>query len=422
MTDSTGALEHEALLAAIGRALGSDAPYGEVEGAPGNALHLGTMKLLPAGTSLEVLGGAVDAHGRVAWVEQRTDAPEGGYVPVSIDVRFAWDGQPRGQVEVPTYNPFFGCRVGFMRWYGDALLVIYREKHKTLALRLHPPAEALTLATLEDSWVFDDDAVYFRSPHHGLLEGRLLPSLEQALPLPAPTSVSSMQFFLHAPGMLGLAPRPRLENGDTRDTYQLRLKKARELAWHIPLPPREARAFTPRPEALWARMHVLLASTVPPAFGVDVLTGAVARSFWREELPLATSYASRSGRGSSPEYLPVYWYQHLRADNRAEEADAWLHWLERVADMRDVDLTPWLRGHDADETVARAALVFLKVRARVLANACRTGRLPEGEWCYLFTTRERTQRLEQDAAQPEGFREVLRQVVEGRPKSLSEGT
>lgn len=418
-----GGLEHEALLEAIGRALGGDAPYAEVEGAPGNALHLGTMKLLPVGTSLEVLGGAVDASGRVAWVEQRTDAPEDGHVPVSIDVHFAWDGQPRGRVEVPTYNPYFGCRVGFMHWYGDALVVIYREKHQTLALRLHPPAEALTLATLKDSWVFDEDTVYFVSERPGLLEGRLLPSLELALPLPVPRRASVfVQFWRDAPGTVGLAPWPSMKHDDTRDTYQLRLGRARESGRRLPLPPRESRAFTPRPERLWARMQALLAPTGPPPFGVDVMVGAVARPFWRDELPLATSYSSRRGRGASPEYLPVYWYRHLHADGREAEAEAWRRWLQRLAALHGVDATPWIRGHDAEETVARTALVYLKARAQVLAEACRSGRLPEGEHCYLFSTPERTRGLEQDEAQPAGFREVLRQLVARRPKSLSART
>ncbi|WP_163989603.1 hypothetical protein [Pyxidicoccus caerfyrddinensis] len=421
MTDSTGHLEHDALLTAIGRALGSDVPYPEAPGTPGDALHLGTMKLLPVGTSREVLGGAVDAAtGRVAWVEQRTGEPQGGYVPVSIDVHFAWEGHLRGQVEVPTYNPYFGCRVGFMRWYGDALVVIYREKHRTLALRLHPPAEALTLATLEDTWAFDEDTVYFVSQHPGLLEGRLLPSLEQALPLPVPEHPRSVQFWRHAPGALALAPWPPMNHGETRDAYQHRLRKVRESARLVPLPPRQSRAFSPRPERLWARLDALLASTAPPPLGVDVLVGAVATAFWRDERPLATGYASEGGRGSSPRFLPVYWYQHLRAGGRAVEAEAWLHWLERISGMPDVDATPWARGHDVEEAAARTALVYLRARAPVLAEACRTGRLPEGEYCYIFTTPDRTRRLEQDAHQPAGFREVLRQVVASRPKSLSE--
>lgn len=422
MTDSTGDVEHEALLAAIGRALGSDRPYAELEGAPGDVLHLGTMKLLPVGTSLEVLGGAVDAAaGRVAWVEQRTGAFQGGYVPVSIDVHFAWEGQSRGQVPVPTYNAYFGCRVGLMRWYGDALVVIYREKHRTLALRLRPPAEALTLATLEDTWAFDEDTVYFVSQHPGLLEGRLLPSLAQALPLPAPEHPRSVQFWRHAPGTLALAPWPPMNHEETRDAYQRRLEAVRESAERVPLPPRESRAFSPQPERLWARLEALLASTAPPLFGVAVLVGAVATPFWRDERPLATSHASGAGRGSSPRFLPVYWYQHLRAQGRAEEAEAWLRWLERVAGLRDLDATPWVRGHeDAEEVTARTALVYLRARARVLAEACRTGRLPEGEYCYLFTTPDRARRLEQDALQPPGFREVLRQVVASGPKSLSE--
>ncbi|WP_164008829.1 hypothetical protein [Pyxidicoccus trucidator] len=421
MTDDTGDLEHDALLAAIGRALGSDAPYPEAQGAPGDALHLGTMKWLPVGTSREVLGGVVDeATGRVAWVEQQTGESQGGYVPVSIDVHCAWEGSPRGQVPLPTYNPYFGCRVGFMRWYGDALVVIYREKHRTLAVRLHPPAEALTVATLEDTWAIDEDTVYFVSQHPGLLEGRRLPSLERCLPLPVPEHPRSVQFWRHAPGMLALAPWPPMDREETRDAYRERLRQVRGAARYLPLPPRESRAFSARPEWLWARLETLLASTAPPPLGVDVLVGAVATPFWRDDRPLATGYASGAGRGSSPRFLPVYWYQHLRAEGREAEAESWLHWLERVAGLPDVDEQPWTRSDDGEDLVARTALVYLRMRTRMLAEACRTGRLPEGEYCYLFTTPDRALRLEQDALHPPGFREVLSRLVARGPKSLSE--
>ncbi|MCP3136082.1 hypothetical protein [Pyxidicoccus xibeiensis] len=419
MTDGTRA--HEELLAVIGRALGGETPYEEVEGARADAIHLGTMRRLPAGTSREVLGGAVDAAaGRVAWVEQLTGEPQGGYVPVSIDLHFAWGGQHRGRVEVPTYNPYFGCDVRFMRWYGGTLVVIYREKHRTLAMRLEPPSQALTLAVLEDRWAIDDDTVYFVSQDPGLLEARLLPSLELALPLPALMPPSGKQFWRHAPGTLALAPLPPIATGETRDAYFARLEAERSQAHLVPLPPREARTFVPAPAHFRARMQELLARTVPPPLGVDLLVGAVATPFWKEEQPVRTSYTTGLGRGCSPRYLPVYWYQRLREDGHADAAQQWLHWLERLAVLDDVDPEPWTRADASDEGVVRTALVYLRARARVLAEACRTGRLPKGEYCYLFTTPERTRHLEEDRLRPPGFHEVLRQLVARRPKSISE--
>ncbi|MBZ4418722.1 hypothetical protein [Myxococcus sp. RHSTA-1-4] len=423
MKDEAVDPEHASLLVAIGRALGSDGPYLEVEGEPGDALHLGTRSLLPVGTRRVVLGGAVDpATGRVAWVEQLTGEPDGdGHVPVSIDLHFAWEGRRQGQVEVPTYNPYFGCDVGFMGWYGGALVVIYREKHRTLAVRLSPPATALEVAVLGDTWALDEDTVYFVSHHPGLIEGRLLPSLARALPLPIPRPPGAVQFWRHAPGTLALAPYLPFGRGDTRDSYRARLEAARGSARLVPLPPRGARALPGPPERLWKRLEELLAETAPPLLGVDVLVGAVAAPFWRDETPLATGYTSGSqARWSSPRYLPVYWYRLLREDGRAAEAEAWLHWLERVARMDGVDPAPWTRDAPPEEVTAWTALRYLRTRARVLARTCRTGRLPERESCHLFSGPRRTRELEEDAFQPPGFREVLRQLVARGPRSLSD--
>jgi hypothetical protein len=433
-------LEHPALLEAIGRALGQDAPYAEFDGERVEAISLGTMQSPPAGASRRVLGGAVDAAtGRVAWVEERSDQPQGNHVPVEIDLHVAWDGQRRGRMPVPTYNPYFGCRVQLLRWYGEALVLLYREKHRMLAARLDPPYDTPQLVVLRDGCAVDGDTVYFVSRTPGLLEGRLLPSLAPALPLPIPSSPEHVEVWPHAPGTLALAVWPPRMDEDDSDTYAVKREAARAAPHLLALPPAEARALHLAPERLWARLRELLAETAPPAYGVDVLAGAVATTFWRDDAAHGTAYDALHLLELDryrPSYLPVYWYQHLVAEGRASEpkawlrwlgrgaegpaaqAEAWLRWLERVAALPSVDPTPWTHGVHGEELVARTALAYVRSRAPTLLEVCRTGQLPEGESCNLFPLKGAREGLPHDASWPEGFREVLRQVASRNPKRL----
>lgn len=45
--------------------------------------------------------------------------------------------------ELPSYNPFFGCFVEYMAFYAGAVVVVYREKHKTLVARMGPSERAV---------------------------------------------------------------------------------------------------------------------------------------------------------------------------------------------------------------------------------------------------------------------------------------
>lgn len=399
---TSAAVDQEQLLlrAAIGRALGQP---------------------LPAHEGFEVLGGAVAVEtGRVGWIEQQTDPPQDGYVPVRIELRVAQGGQPLGAMEVPTYNPFFGCDVRHMRWYGEALILIYREKHRMILARMEPPYTGLTMARIHDRFIVDGDAVYFVSDHAELLEGLLLPSLAPALPLPPAGPLGGRSLWQPSAGRLALVETARVHMKESRADYLARREALRSAATWFPLPPPEARALVEAPERLWARLHELLAPTQPPPFGVEVLLGSVATPFWRPEQRLGTRYADMGRSWDRPEYLAVYWHQHLVAEGRAVEAREWRHWLQRLSLLAPVDPLPWTGSARGEELVARAALVYLRARARVLEKTCRTGRLPEEESCSFFSRSTRPHEpWERDESYPAGFREVLRQVSARGPKSLS---
>jgi hypothetical protein len=229
-----------------------------------------------------------------------------------------------------------------------------------------------------------------------------------------------LELWPHSPGLLAVAERPSHQEGETLDAHEARIKATLASPRRIPLPSSEARALVVTPERLWARLHELLAATTPPRHGVDVLVGAVATPFWRDEASRGARYENVSGRGNHPGYLPVYWYQHLRAQRRTKEADAWLAWLDRVAALQSTELEPWTRGVTGDELTARTALAHLRLRAAGLAEICRTGKLPDMAWCYFFTRPEPSATLLQDKALPAGFREVLVELRAHKPRSLSE--
>ncbi|HEX8702019.1 MAG TPA: hypothetical protein VF815_24530 [Myxococcaceae bacterium] len=412
MTNAPPASERQALLAAIGRALWRDTPYEEGDG---------PFEDLPARRRRTVLGGAVEPRsGRVAWVEQLVDDPQGEYVPVRFDIHVAGGGSSHTYVQAPTYNPYFGCTVTHVGWWGESLVVLYEEKHLALVARMNPPYDGtLDLVRLGEPYALEGDTVYFASRHSGLLEGVLLPSLASALPLPVPDTQRLMRLEARPPGRLALVPRVSDGSNEPGGTWSERLEAARAAAPTFPLAPFGARAFVESPQRLWPKLAALLAPTAPPVLGVDVLVGSVATRFWRDETPRGKTYEDVYGFKDTLGFLAVYWYRHLVAERRSKEAQAWLNWLERVASLAASEPWPWTQGLEADERVARTALAYLRARAATLAEVCRTGKLPEGEHCYLFHPPSRAEPFRRDEAYPSGVREVLRQVAAHNPLSLS---
>lgn len=229
--------DHESLLAAIGRALELPEPYGELLGEREGAISLGTLSSAPIGHHREVLGGAEDAAtGRVAWVEQRSAPPVGEHVPVEIDLRFAWEGRLRAVVEPYTYNPYFGCRVHLARWFGERFVLLYTEKHKTLLSHFDPPYRAQRSVEVDRRLIVDGDAVFHLDTDHGLLRGRVLPSMAETIPLPLPRAGRGQALWLERPGVARLVAIPRFGPGGA-EAYDAALARAREEALVIELAP-----------------------------------------------------------------------------------------------------------------------------------------------------------------------------------------
>jgi hypothetical protein len=302
-----------------------------------------------AGYEQEIVGACVGADGaRLAWIEARSK-----WLTSVMDIEFVLHATERGRETitwtVDTYNPFFGCQVGWMGWMGDDVVAIYREKHKTLIAVVRADA-APRLFEIEDEWMVIGGAVYYASrDDEGLAEGVLLPDLTRLSPI-AGGAAARMTAPLRAP----CAEDPRRFQGELRDLL--------------------FGGDAPQPEA-------------------DLLIGALAHRFW-DRWPEATNgYASGLGLPwLTPCWLPFYW--HVMTQERGGGAHSMLDVLDRLAAQPD--------GGPPTSAVAAAA-GYVRERSGVLAAACRAGALPRGSGC-LFWIDWSVEAIEEDLPTfPEGF-------------------
>jgi uncharacterized protein (TIGR02996 family) len=138
---------------------------------------------------------AAAAHGltgALAYVERRSKQRWGynrslqqwGYLDIHFHLRVRDRSGREAAWEVPTYNPYFGCDVRFLEWYGDVALVIYREKHRMYAGRfgLDSPAE---FKVIEDDWVLDGGQLGYWNDTETSVRRLAIPGLEELPPLSA---------------------------------------------------------------------------------------------------------------------------------------------------------------------------------------------------------------------------------------------
>jgi len=281
------------------------------------------------GEASTVVAGVIDGE-RTAWVEQRWR--DAGYEDIDGYV-LHMGGAAQAVWEIDTYNPWFGCTVHFMRWYGDELVVIYSEKHHTIVCALDRDG-APRMRVVNWRWQVVGDLVLSASESRGLVERIHLPDLAVCAPLPAEAAAIDL-----TAGTCG--PAAPLAAGDPAFWRQVALR----------LPEMDERL-------------------------AEVLIGSLAYRFWDERPPLATTYeqayAATSGRWNTPCWLPFHWVRSRGAEARALLAD-----LDAVAARAPTACSL------ADAPVEQAAR-HIAARCGELATACRAGRLPEGTSCYFW--------------------------------------
>lgn len=418
---------HPTLLAAIGRALGQDGPYRERFGERQQEIHLGTGWMPPRDTSLRVLGGAVDPRGRAAWIEEEvygseeidqpvmTTDPETGelvettcretWVHSSIHLRAAeggheyalgkdLDGSPRVGLDVPSYNQYFGCAVGLMAWFGDVIVTLYREKHEAIVWAVPLRGEP-ALVTITSAVVVRGDELYFQGEEPGILNGLSLPDLAPLIPIPTVTTLDEPSLELQ--GDTVVIARPAWIGGTEDDVEVERV----QLPEHgSPLDLGEAAKAVPR-------VIDWLMGRNPPRRSAELLAGAVLSPLYTPRTRVRSQYYDRGRGWSTPHWLPAYWHQLLVREGRHAEAEAHLAFLDAVAAL------PLPASPDRLFTTATRHVVQ---RARVLAEVCRTGTLPERWTCLFWPRTESEFRWAPPDGAPAGLVEAMEQMARHPPK------
>jgi uncharacterized protein (TIGR02996 family) len=113
----------------------------------------------------------------VAYVESRS-LWRGHHHDIRYHLRICGVTGERVEWEVESYNPYFGCDVGFLEWYWDRVLLIYREKHQTYICRLglHSPAN---YRTITDFWVVDGTQIGYWGYQDQTVRRLALPELTE---------------------------------------------------------------------------------------------------------------------------------------------------------------------------------------------------------------------------------------------------
>ena len=278
----------------------------------------------------EIVAGAVDGE-RLAWVERRALIPDSGWEDIEYTLCMRLGAGPVREWIVDTYNPYFGCTVGYMRWWGDSVVMIYREKHATIVCRVDPDGSP-QLRPIEDWWRVAADQVLFASKARGLVERVHLPDLELRGPLPL------------------AAAAEHLASG----TYA-----------HLP-------PLARAPEALWQQIAARLPAV--PAAIAELLIGALAYRFWDAwPAPAATYDGLDRRRWNQPGWLPFY-HHHTQSPAGAQTL---LAQLELVAARLPA-------AFDPDDALAELACRHIAARCHELAGVCRAGHLPEETSCYFW--------------------------------------
>jgi hypothetical protein len=136
------------------------------------------------GFECEILAATVHRDGRrIVYVESRAkERPQ--YVDITIKIHYVDSAGKASSVDIESYNPFFGCDVGFLEWFNDDVaLLIYTEKHWTFAYRIGdrwPPA----FVKIEERWQVRDNVLSYMSHKAEIVKRLQLPGFETLPDLP----------------------------------------------------------------------------------------------------------------------------------------------------------------------------------------------------------------------------------------------
>jgi uncharacterized protein (TIGR02996 family) len=102
----------------------------------------------------------------------------GDYLDIYFHLRIHTRPDRQAAWKIASYNPFFGCDVRFLEWFGETVLFIYREKHHTYICRfgIDFPAK---FKIIEDRWVLDGSQLGHRGYRATSVQRLTIPGLDE---------------------------------------------------------------------------------------------------------------------------------------------------------------------------------------------------------------------------------------------------
>jgi hypothetical protein len=165
-------------LASLGSSAGSEADAQRVEVAA-RILGRSVRFVDEEGYQREMFAAALnDQTGMVAYVETRAKQL---WDRVDIDIHLHVRAKDGREVvwKIISYNPYFGCNVRFMEWFGETVFMIYREKHRTYVCRIgldFPPV----CKEIGDYWIMNGSVLASRRDKNETAVRRLsIPELSE---------------------------------------------------------------------------------------------------------------------------------------------------------------------------------------------------------------------------------------------------
>jgi len=307
--------------------------------------------------------GDIDARGRIAWIESRNDI---AILKVAAGRHVLYE---RTLSRHDTSNwGYEGCAGTVVAWYGDRVVLVTQEGSHSYLWSVDPDRNIDEAICMTWAWIIDGDLAVWVDGDPGLLCAAALPSLDPRPPLP----------YRNAPEH----PHYRLENrGSGVLDVSTRIEGPR-LVERLSLPTKEQRAATTPVngffELVGRRLFPRLDSAVPPP--ARLLIEAATEPFVR-----AAPWRLPKWR-PAPVWISVYWHRHLMSAGRTAEARDLLSVFDAVAAplSESEPERGWDSRWSARDGQVELAARHVRRQARVQAQACRSGKLPQGWYCLFF--------------------------------------
>ena len=344
--------------------------------------------------------GGIDARGRIAWIESRKD--------IAI-LKVAAGGQvlyERALSLLDTMNwGYEGCTGQVVAWYGDRVVLVTREGSGTFIRSVDPDRNIDEVIGMSWAWIIDGDLAVWVDGDPGLLRAAALPSLDPRPPLPYRNAPEHPHYRLRnrGSGLIDLWANHR----EPRfiDTLSLPTKEQRAAAAPVS-------GFF---ELVGQSLFPLLPSAVPPP--ARLLIEAVTEPFVRAAPWRIPTWQPE------PVWISVYWHRHLVSVGRAQEARDLLSVFDAIA--APLPESEPERGWDprwsAPQGQVELAVRHVRRQARIQAQACRSGKLPQGWHCLFFHPAPDSEapgsRVDPATLSP-AVREAYEALVPTRPRNL----